>query len=43
VSLGAVSLAGTDNLAPSDVLDMADRALYQSKQKGRNRVSFGGH
>jgi diguanylate cyclase (GGDEF)-like protein len=43
VSMGAVSLPGTDNLAPSDVLDMADRALYQSKQKGRNRVSFGGH
>lgn len=42
VSMGAVSLAGNDVLAPSDVLDMADRALYQSKQKGRNRVSFGG-
>lgn len=41
ISMGAVSVAGTDNLAPSDVLDMADRALYQSKQNGRNRVSFG--
>jgi len=41
ISMGAVSLAGSDTLAPSDVLAMADRALYQSKQNGRNRVSFG--
>ncbi|HET9455508.1 MAG TPA: GGDEF domain-containing protein [Gemmatimonadaceae bacterium] len=40
ISMGAVALRGTDDLAPSDVLAQADRALYSSKQAGRNRVSF---
>ena len=40
ISMGAVALKGRDDLAPSDVLAQADRALYSSKQAGRNRVSF---
>lgn len=38
VSIGAVSLAPRPSLAPECAIQIADRRLYQAKQKGRNRI-----
>lgn len=38
VSVGVSELAG-DTLTPGQLVESADRALYRSKQQGRNRVS----
>jgi diguanylate cyclase (GGDEF)-like protein len=38
-SLGVASLTGAVNPRASNLLEQADRALYHSKNQGRNRVS----
>jgi len=38
VSIGIASLAGPD-LSPSELVILADRALYASKAQGRNRAT----
>lgn len=40
ISLGIASIVPRDDMNPSDLLKMADEALYISKKDGRNRVSF---
>lgn len=42
ISVGICAGVPTDSLAMSDMLRKADRALYQSKQAGRNRVTLEG-
>jgi diguanylate cyclase (GGDEF)-like protein len=37
ISIGAASVIPKQRLVPSQVVAMADEALYQAKQSGRNR------
>ncbi len=41
VSIG-VAIIGSDTTSPTDLLNHADKALYHSKETGRNRVSISG-
>ena len=41
ISIG-VATAATDKVGPETVLESADRALYQAKANGRNRVEAAG-
>ncbi len=38
ISLGVVTTLGEENLAPTDLIRIADEKLYQAKNSGRNRV-----
>lgn len=38
VSLGVASLVLTDNQSPTQLVELADKALYQAKNTGRNRI-----
>jgi len=38
LSMGLETLKPSDNIPKSDLLDRADKALYQAKQEGRNRI-----
>ena len=38
VSVGVASVTPDERLAPEDMIDAADRALYQAKRQGRDRV-----
>lgn len=39
ISLGAATMLPSEGGSPADVVKLADRALYQSKAAGRNRVT----
>jgi diguanylate cyclase (GGDEF)-like protein len=39
ISIGLISRIPAQDLHPDDLLMNADKALYQSKQSGRNRVT----
>ena len=44
VSMGVASIGNSpvpENMDPEEFLQMADRALYQAKQSGRNRIAVG--
>ncbi|MBL4954501.1 diguanylate cyclase [Neobacillus sp. YIM B02564] len=40
ISLGAASIKPTGDMKPNEIISMADKALYASKQKGRNQVTY---
>jgi diguanylate cyclase (GGDEF)-like protein len=42
ISVGAVEYEPASNLTPEEIIARADKALYQSKQRGRNRTTMWG-
>ncbi len=42
VSVGVASASPADGITPKDLLARADDALYESKSRGRNRVTVAG-
>jgi diguanylate cyclase (GGDEF)-like protein len=42
ISLGVTEFDSESAYAPTEIIRDADRALYQSKERGRNRVTVGG-
>ena len=39
VSLGLATIIPNANISPDELIDLADKALYTSKQNGRNRYT----
>lgn len=40
VSIGAISVSGSDHCEPTELLNLADEQLYRAKHHGRNRVAW---
>ncbi|MDQ0154780.1 diguanylate cyclase [Robertmurraya andreesenii] len=39
VSLGVATIVPTESMVPNNIIQLADEAMYKSKQNGRNRVT----